>query len=233
VGTEHDIEDVIFEEAFSMSGSRLRIPSFVLASVLVLGACGDSVDPGPGHGTLIVRADVSATAVATLVAEVTAPDIPTAMVFNIPIVAGVASGTITIPAGSNRTVTLRAYDAGGILTNSGSATLNIQPGANATVAITLQPLTGDQAIVVTLGSFTITVTPSSPTVTISGTVQLVVAITDWNGAPTTGTVSWATQNPGIATVDATGLVTGAGVGSTKIAATFHGATGTATVAVSP
>src|SRR6266550_1497547 len=192
VGTEHDIEDVIFEEAFSMSGSRLRIPSFVLASVLVLGACGDSVDPGPGHGTLIVRADVSATAVATLVAEVTAPDIPTAIVFNIPIVAGVASGTITIPAGSNRTVTLRAYDAGGILTNSGSATLNIQPGPNATVAIT-----------------------------------------DWNGAPTTGTVSWATQNPGIATVDATGLVTGAGVGSTKIAATFHGATRTATVAVSP
>ena len=233
MGTEHDIEDVIFEEAFSMSGSRLRIPSFALATVLVLGACGDSVDPGPGHGTLIVRADVSATAVATLVAEVTAPDIPTAIVFNIPIVAGVASGTITIPAGSNRTVTLRAYDAGGILTNSGSATLNIQPGANATVAITLQPLTGDQAIVVTLGSFTITVTPSSPTVTISGTVQLVVAITDWNGAPTTGTVSWATQNPGIATVDATGLVTGAGVGSTKIAATFHGATGTATVAVSP
>lgn len=216
-----------------MSRTWFSIPSFALAWVLVLGACSDSVDPGPGQGTLIVRADVSAAAVATLVAEVTAQDIPTPLVFNIPIVAGVASGTITIPAGSNRTVTLRAYDAGGILTHNGSATLNIQSGTNATVAITLTPLTGDQAIVVTLGSFTITVTPSSPTVAISGTVQLAVAITDWNGAPTTGTVSWATQNPGIATVGATGLVTGAGVGSTKIAATFHGATGTATVAVSP
>jgi len=216
-----------------MSRSRFSIASFALGSVLVLGACGDSVDPGPGHGTLIVRADVSAAAVATLVAEVTAPDIPTPLVFNIPIAAGVASGTITIPAGSNRTVTMRAYDAGGILTHDGSATLNIQSGTNATVAITLTPLTGDQAIVVTLGSFTITVTPSSPTVAISGTVQLDVAITDWNGAPTTGTVSWATQNPGIATVAATGLVTGAGVGSTKIAATFHGASGTATVGVTP
>jgi hypothetical protein len=207
---------------------------FGLAAVSLLVACaGGSVDPGQGHGTLIVRADVSAAAVATLVAEVTAPDIPTALVFNIPIVAGVASGSITVPAGSNRTVTLRAYDAGGILTHDGSATLNIQSGANASVAITLTPLTGDQAIVVTLGSFTITVTPSSPTVAISGTVQLDVAITDWNGAPTTGTVSWATQNPGIATVDATGHVTGAGVGSTKIAATFHGATGTATVVVTP
>jgi len=225
--------DVALEEAFSMSRTRFRIPSFALASVLVLAACGDSVDPSPGQGTLIVRADVSAAAVATLVAEVTAPDIPTALVFNIPIVAGVAAGTITIPAGSSRTVTLRAYDAGGILTHNGAATLNIQSGTNATVAITLTPLTGDQAIVVTLGSFTITVTPSSPTVAISGTVQLGVAIADWNGAPTTGTVSWATQNPGIATVDATGLVTGAGVGSTKIAATFHGATGTATVGVIP
>ena len=146
---------------------------------------------------------------------------------------GVASGTVTVPAGSNRTVTLRAYDAGGILTHSGSATLNIQSGTNATVAITLTPLAGDQAIVVTLGSFTITVTPSSPAVAIGGTVQLAVAINDWNGAPTTGTVSWATQNPGIVTVDATGLITGAGVGAAKVAATFHGATGTATVVVTP
>ncbi len=233
MGTERDIVDVALEEAFSMSRSRFSIPSFALAWVLVLGACSDSVDPGPGQGTLIVRADVSAAAVATLVAEVTAQDIPTPLVFNIPIVAGVASGTITIPAGSNRTVTLRAYDAGGILTHNGSATLNIQSGTNASVAITLTPLTGDQAIVVTLGSFTITVTPASPTVARGGTVQLAASITDWNGAPTTGTIGWATQNPGIATVDATGLVTGAGVGSTKIAATFHGATGTATVAVTP
>jgi hypothetical protein len=216
-----------------MTRTPLSSRCFGLAAVSLLVACAGSVDPGQGHGTLIVRADVSASAVATLVAEVTALDIPTSLVFNIPIVAGVASGTITVPAGSNRTVTLRAYDAGGILTHSGSATLNIQSGTNATVAITLTPLTGDQAIVVTLGSFTIIVTPSSPTVAISGTVQLSVTITDWNGAPTTGTVSWATQNPGIATVAATGLVTGAGVGSTKIAATFHGATGTATVAVTP
>ena len=216
-----------------MSRTEFRIPSFALASVLVLGACGNPVDSGPGHGTLIVRADVSAAAVATLVAEVSAPDIPTALVFNIPIVAGVASGTITIPAGSNRTVTLRAYDAGGTLTQSGSATLTVQPGANTTVAITLTPLTGDQPIVVTLGSYTITVTPPSPTMAKGGTTQLAASITDWNGNPTAGTVAWATQNPGIATVDATGLVTGAGVGATKIAATFHGATGTATVGVTP
>lgn len=218
-----------------MLRTSFRPWSFTLASVLVLvAACGDGpIDPDQDHGTLIVSADVSATAAAILVAEVSASDIPTALLFNIPIVSGVASGTITIPAGSNRTVNLRAYEAGGILTHNGSMTLNIQPGTNPTVAITLTPLTGDQAIVVTLGSFTITVAPSSPIVGIGGTVQLGVSITDWNGAPTTGTVSWATQDPGIATVDATGLVTGSGVGSTKIGATFHGATGTATVGVGP
>jgi hypothetical protein len=181
----------------------------------------------------MVRADVSASAVATLVAEVTAPDISTALTFNIPIAAGVAAGTITVPAGSNRTVALRAYDAGGILTDSGSVTLDIQPGTNATVAIILTPLTGDQPIVVTLGSLAITVTPPSTTVGTGGTVQLSASIVDWNGHPITGTVSWATKNPGIATVDATGLVTGAGVGTTTIAATFQGATGTATISVGP
>jgi len=217
-----------------MVRTPFRTVSFTLASVLVLAACGDGpIDPNQGRGTLIVRADVSATAVATLVAEVTAPDIPTALLFNIPISAGVASGTIVVPAGSNRTVAMRAYDAGGILTHNGSAELDIQPGSNPAVAITLTPLTGDQPIVATLGSFTITVTPSSPTVGIGATVQLDVSILDWNGNPTTGTVSWATRDPGIATVDATGLVTGAGVGSTKIAATFHGTTGTATVVVGP
>lgn len=216
-----------------MIRTPLNSRGFWFAAVSLLVGCAGPADLGHGDGTLIVRADVSASAVATLVAEVSAADIPTALVFNIPIVAGVASGTIVIPAGSSRTVTLRAYDGGGILTHDGSATLNIQSGTNATVAITLTPLTGDQPIVVTLGSFTITVTPSSPAVAINGTKQLDVAITDWNGVPTTGTVSWATQNPGIATVDSNGLVTGVGVGSTKIAATFHGATGTATVGVTP
>jgi len=112
-------------------------------------------------------------------------------------------------------------------------TLNVQPGTNATVALNLTPLTGDQPVVVTLGSFTITVKPSSTAVGIGATVQLSDSITDWNGTPTTGTVSWATKNPGIATVDATGLVTGTGAGTTQIAATFRGATGTATVSVTP
>src|SRR2546422_8068594 len=78
------------------------------------------------------------------------PDIPTALIFNIPIAGGVASGTIAIPAGSNRTIAIRAYDAGGGETHSGSVTVSLQPGANPTIAIVLTPLTGDVPIEVTL-----------------------------------------------------------------------------------
>ena len=95
---------------------------------------------------LLLRADVSGTAVATIVVEVTAPDIAPALLFNIGIAGGVAAGTITIPAGADRTITIRAYDAGGIQTHSGSVTLNIQPGPNPSIAIQLTPLAGDTPI---------------------------------------------------------------------------------------
>jgi len=221
-----------------MHRAPFRSVPVALATAMLLVACGDgSLDPSRDVGTLIVRADVGSSAVVTLVAEVTAPDIPTALTFNVPITDGVASGTITVPAGSDRTVALRAYDSGGILTHNGVVTLDIQPGSNPSRAITLIPLTGDQPIVVTLGSFTITVTPPSATVGVASTVPLSVSITDWNGATVTPTVtdpvSWATANPGIATVDAAGLVSGAGVGNTKITATFRGAAGTATINVIP
>src|SRR5258708_13631843 len=100
---------------------------FGLAAVSLLVACAGSVDPGHGHGTLIVRADVSASAVATLVAEVTAADIPSPLIFNIPISGGVASGTITIPAGSAPTRTPRAFGARGALTPRGPAPPPLSP----------------------------------------------------------------------------------------------------------
>jgi hypothetical protein len=207
-----------------------------LASLLALTSCGRTVvDPGTSQATLSIRADLSGTLVATVVVDVTAPDIPTGLVFNIPIVTGVASGTITVPAGSNRTIALRAYDAGGVETNSGSVMVSIQPGANATISIVLTPLTGDLPITATLGTFVVGVTPTAAGLHLAGpgTVQLTAAITDSRGIPTTGAVAWATRNPGVAVVDGAGLVTATGVGTTTISAAFQGVAGTATITVTP
>ncbi len=217
-----------------MFRAQLRSAAVALASLLVCIACSRAVGPPDGgQATLIIQADVSGTSVATVVVDVAAPDIPTTLVFNIPVTNGVALGTITIPAGSNRAVTLRAYDAGGVQTHEGSATLNVQAGTNPAISLVLKPLAGDLPITVTLGSFRVVVTPSLVTLANKATVQLTAAITDWNGNPTSGTINWATDDPGIAVVSASGLVTAMGAGNTTISATFRGVAGTATVTVTP
>ena len=203
--------------------------------MLALGSCVGHEPTGspPAQTTLIVRADLSGTAVATVVVEVTAPDIPTPVVFNIPIANSVASGTITLRAGSGRTITMRAYDAGGVETHRGSATLNIRPGTNSTISIVLQPLTGDVQIDVTLGSFSVTVTPGASSLMVGEIVTLTATIRDANGNLLAGQVGWATLDPGVATVVSTGQQTGRmtaiGVGTATVMATFAGQAGTATV----
>jgi len=216
-----------------MLRSRLTSLFVTVGLLTVLASCGQNTVGPVGDATLVINANLTGTMVATVVADVTAPDIPTMLVFNIPIVNGIATRAITVPAGSNRTVTLRAYDAAGVETHSGSTTLTIQPGTNPTMAIVLTPLTGDLPITVTLGSFSVTVTPPSANLAIDGTVQLSAAIRDAKGNSTTGVVSWATHNPGVATVDGAGLVTATGAGTTSISAVVQGVTGTATITVSP
>jgi len=183
--------------------------------------------------TIAVSANVSGTLVATVVVDVTAPDISTMLVFNIPVANGIATGTITVPAGSNRTIMLRGYDAGGVETHNGSVTVNIQPGTNPTMAIVLTPLTGDVPITATLGSFIVTVTPPSVTLAIAGTAPLTATTKDAKGNPAIGVVSWATRDPGVAVVDGTGIVTATGAGTTTISAVFQGVAGAATITVTP
>ncbi|HWP37173.1 MAG TPA: PQQ-dependent sugar dehydrogenase [Gemmatimonadales bacterium] len=197
----------------------------------------DATAPGPTGTTLLVRADVSATSVATVVVEVTAPDLASPLAFNIPIVNGVATGTITVTAGSNRTITMRAYDAAGVETHRGSITTTIRSGVNPAISLVLTPLTGDAPIDVTLGSVTITVTPLADTLVAGDTVSLTARVLDADGAPVLEPVSWATLDPRIATVertsDSTGRVTAREAGTITIVATFAGVGAAATIVVSP
>lgn len=215
--------------------ASVRARSAWLPLLLLLGVldCKSSPVQPPADATLVLEADVSGTSVITVVAEVTAADIPTPLVFNIPVLNGVAGGTIVVPAGSSRSFAMRAYDAGGVETHSGSKVLTIQPGANATVTMILQPLTGELPISVTLGSMSVTVTPSTLPLIVGATGPLSAAIKDWNGQDVNATVKWATQDPGVATVDDAGLVTAQGPGVTKIVATYQGAAGNAVITVSP
>lgn len=107
-----------------------------------------------------------------MVVEVTASDIETPLAFNLTVAEGTASGTITVPAGSDRTITVTASDAKGIDTHQGSVTVDISPGENDPIQITILPLAGDQPIQVVIATLAITITPSAATIAVGETVAL-------------------------------------------------------------
>jgi hypothetical protein len=203
----------------------------VFGCVVASSSCAPSAVAPGGEAKVHLSADLSGTVVATLVAQVTAADIPSGLVFNIPIINSAASGTITVPAGSGRNIHLRAYDAAGVQTHDGQVTVGIVAGTNPTIAVVLTPLNGDLPIEATLGSLSVTVSPSASNLLLGLTLDLTASIKDSNGNPVAGTVAWATRDPGIAVVDGTGLVTATGVGVTTISATFGGTAGVATITV--
>jgi len=193
-----------------------------------------------------MTANVTGTAVAIVVVKISAPDIVPPLVFNFPVEAGVASGTVTVPAGSNRDIQMLAYDAAGVQTHGGATTVTVQAGTNPAISITLNPLNGSVDIHATLGSFAVTLNPLTTTLLLSSapTVELTATILDAEGhtvldaqGHAVGPTSWATQDPGIATVSTTlsgsELVTAVAVGQTTIVATFNGVAGSATITVAP
>jgi hypothetical protein len=76
------------------------------------------------------------------------------------------------------------------------------------------------------------VVPATASVAVAGTVQLGAELKNGGGEPLSGrAVSWTTSSAAVATVSATGLVTGAGVGGATITATSEGKSGTAQITV--
>lgn len=79
---------------------------------------------------------------------------------------------------------------------------------------------------------TVTVAPSSSSITVGQTAQLTAALKDASGNTLTGRrITWATSQASVAAVDSTGLVTGVAAGTATISATSENQVGTATVTV--
>ena len=78
----------------------------------------------------------------------------------------------------------------------------------------------------------VVVTPATASVEVSKTVQLSAAARDAQGTAVSGaTITWATLNPGLASVSTSGLVTGIAAGTARITAASDGKLDTATVTV--
>lgn len=108
----------------------------------------------------------------------------------------------------------------------------VAPGA-VTISATSEGKSGSaQITVVPVPVASVTVSPTTASIQTSQTVQLSAALLDANGnAPTGRTVTWSTSNANIASVNASGLVTGVAAGSATITAASEGKTGTSQVTV--
>jgi plastocyanin len=215
---------------------RLRALLALLATPVLFGCSDGGTLPGreeTAKPSVRIAANVGGTQVTAVVVEVTAPDIPVALTFNLVVTDGVATGTLTVPAGSGRTITVRAFDAKAVETHRGSATVAVSEGNNPTVSIQLTPLLGGVAIQVQVGSRVIVLTPADAAVTAGDTLRFTARVQDAAGNTVPAAVRWTTSNPVLAPIDSTGLVTAAREGAVEVVATHQGVAARGRLAIRP
>ena len=174
-------------------------------------------------------------------AAVTVTNVPVASVTVSPTTASVTLGATTLltatPKDSNgtpltgRTVTWVSSTAVATVSTSGLVT-GVAAGS-ATITATSEGKNGTSAISVTnVPVATVTVTPAVAGILVAATVQLTATPKDSLGNPLSGrVVTWASNAPSLASVSATGLVTGGAAGSATITATSEGMNGTSAITV--
>jgi hypothetical protein len=180
---------------------------------------------------LLVSASVVGTPIDILVATVTAPDIEVPLVRNLTVRDGVASGTLILPPGLARTITVAAFDDQGLITHEGSATIDVQRGQNTGMMISMIPRVGEIPITVQVGSVRIALSQASASLAAGSAMSFTATIHGVDGQPVNGTPAWATTAPDIASISRDGLVTGLRPGTAQIVATFAGVAAVATIEV--
>jgi len=118
-----------------------------------------------------------------------------------------------------------------VVSSTGSVT-GIKIGT-ATITASSEGKSGTATVTVTAAAVaSVNVTPPSASVTVGQTTTLTAQTLDANGSALTGrAVAWTSSNTGVATVSATGVVTGVAPGNATITATSEGKSGTSAITV--
>ena len=166
----------------------------------------------------------------------------------------IAPTTLSLQTGQTGTLTATVRDAANAVltdrtvtwTTSNASVATVAPNGtvtavavgSATITATSEGKSGSAAVTVTAPPpapvASVTVSPTSVSLTTGGTQQITATTTDASGNVLTGrTITWASANTGVATVTQAGLITAVGAGSTTVTATSEGKTGTVSVTVTP
>ncbi len=224
----------------NVARARRRVArALALLAAAAVAACFDKptapTEVGPDGrplGRLAVVAPMNGVQATTIVVEVSAPDISPTMVFNLPVVNGTATGTIAVPAGANRTITVRAFD-GVTETHRGLATITIAAGNNAPVSVQLVPLQGNVPITVTFGTIVIAVSPTTALQKVGDTLRYSAIVRDANNNTVPAQVRWATTDTRKLTIDTLGLATMRDTGTASVVATYSTAAAIAQITIQP
>jgi hypothetical protein len=198
---------------------------------LALAGCEPGRVTRPQNGTLSVQVNVTSATIAALTLEVTGPGIAEPLMANLTLSGTTASTTLEIPAGADRRFVVKGYDAAGILVYQGEKTSSVQSGQALTLAITLSALTNATTVTVTVGGVTVTLTPGATELPVGATTTYSAAASENGVAVANPQISWASSVPTIASVSATGTVTGHAPGTARIVATFRGVAAGAQITV--
>lgn len=127
-----------------------------------------------------------------------------------------------------------ASSAPSIATVSASGVVTAITAGSATITATSEGKSAAASVTVTLASVaTVTVDPASASLVVGSATTIAATAKDANGNILTGrAITWTSNTPGVATVDANGVVTAIAAGSATITATSEGKSAIASITVS-